>query len=181
MAMLFQNTTKLTESGMSNMDMITANNNLGREKKKMRYTVTAAVGIPVFIVIYFFLTPNLFHNYGTMLLIGLVSLVIGYIPAEIAVRSKYGDTTGAVQAAASNSRIIKYSFMDDKILINEGLNTDNIFYNQIVKVTQNPYYYYIYTANQMFQISKTGFSVNAQEFEKLMTNCGLTIGVDFGV
>ena len=148
----------------------------------MRATISGAAGVIGVIIVNILVRMNGYRlGRGGFYLAFIIFGIIGFFISEMIIKSKYGNTTGAVQESAANTRIIKYSFMDDKILINEGLNTDSIFYNQIVKVTQNPYYYYIYTANQMFQISKTGFSAAPQEFEKLMNTYGITIGVDFGV
>lgn len=70
MNILFSNrTTTRSENNMSDLDLMQANNQLAREKKKLRYTVTAAIAIPLFIIIYFLLMPRLFRNYGTLVVV----------------------------------------------------------------------------------------------------------------
>ena len=107
-------TTVRSENNMSDLDIMQANNELGREKKKLRYTVTIAIAIPVFIIIYFFLIPRLFHNVGMRIVIAAISMVIGYFPAEAVVRAKYGSGAGT-GAVVTPPKTFTYNFTEDKI------------------------------------------------------------------
>ena len=178
MAILFTNkTTARTGSNKSDFEIMQENNALAREKKKLRYTVTFAVGIPLFIIIYFFLVPRLFHNYGVMLVVAAISLVIGYIPSEFAVKSKYGvgEGTGMVLTAATTCT---YNFTEDKIMLAQDFDTLDIPYTAIERVTQDPYFFYIYYMSRKFQLDKNGFSTKSGDFERLMYDHGKNIGVE---
>lgn len=182
MAMLFQNTTKISEDiGMSAYDAFHASNDISREKNRFRLTVATVVGGAIFLLYntklfiegrsmgYLARTVNLF-----------ICLAIGLAIAEFVTRKKYGNVVGAAKNIQPAVREIKYSFMDDKILITENYNSDTIFYNQIAKVTHDQNFYYIYTNMQKLRIAKFGFNVNPGEFEKLMTSYGFTISVEYG-
>ncbi|MBQ1433462.1 MAG: YcxB family protein [Ruminococcus sp.] len=172
-------TTVRSENNMSDLDIMQANNELGREKKKLRYTVTIAIAIPVFIIIYFFLIPRLFHNVGMRIVIAAISMVIGYFPAEAVVRAKYGSGAGT-GAVVTPPKTFTYNFTEDKIMIVQDFETMNIPYNAIEKVTQNPYNYYIYYMGYKYQLDKNGFTTNTGEFERLMINIGKNIGIEYG-
>lgn len=180
MNILFSNTTTTrSESSMSDLEIMQANNALGREKKKLRYTVTGAIGIPLFVIIYFFLIPAAYTNYATMLVVGFICLVIGYLPAEMVVKSKYGNGAGTGMVITP-PKTYTYNFTEDKIMIVQDFESMNIPYNAIDRVTQNPYHYYIYYMGYKYQLDKNGFTTNISEFERLMMNNGKTIGVEYG-
>ena len=179
MNILFSNrTTTRSESNMTDLDVMQANNALARDKKKLRYTVTAAIAIPLFIIIYFFLIPRLYHSYATMLVVGFICLVIGYFPSEMAVKAKYGSGAGTGMVITP-PKTYTYNFTEDKIMIVSDFESMDIPYMAIDKVTQNPYYYYIYYMGQKFQLDKNGFSTNSGSFEDLMVNYGKTIGIEY--
>ena len=179
MNILFSNTTTTrSESNMSDLEIMQANNALGREKKKLRYTVTGAIGIPLFVIIYFFLIPAAFTNYATMLAVGFICLVIGYFPAEMVVKNKYGSGAGTGMVITP-PKTYTYNFTEDKIMIVQDFESMNIPYSAIDRVTQNPYHYYIYSMGYKYQLDKNGFTTNSSEFERLMMNIGKSIGVEY--
>ncbi|WP_295153181.1 YcxB family protein [uncultured Ruminococcus sp.] len=178
MTVLFQNSTTVkSESNKTDYDIIHANNDLGRQKKKLRYGVTFAVAIPLFIVIYFLMLPRLFHNYGIMLLTAAICIVIGYLPSEIIVKSVFGAGTGTGEAMGA-PRMFKYVFTEDKIMVSRNDDVINIPYSGIERVTQNPYYYNIYFMGNKYAIDKHGFTCAASEFERLMNDMGRHIEVE---
>ena len=120
-------TTVRSENNMSDLDIMQANNELGREKKKLRYTVTIAIAIPVFIIIYFFLIPRLFHNVGMRIVIAAISMVIGYFPAEapkysvIVSLNKQGyPASGGSMAGAVFRKIAEWLAQNEDCVLNKS-------------------------------------------------------------
>jgi type IV secretory pathway VirB2 component (pilin) len=178
MIVLFQNnTTVKSESNKSDYDIIHANNELNRRKKKLRYGVSFAVAIPLFIVIYGLMLPRLFQGYSTAVTIFLICLVIGYLPSEFIVKSVFGKGTGTGEVLSA-PKIFKYVFTDEKIMVTRDFDTINIPYGSIERVTQNPYYYNIYFMGNKYTIDKNGFTCNKTEFEKLMFDMGKNIEIE---
>jgi hypothetical protein len=178
MMVLFQNSTTVkSESNKSDYDIIHANNELNRRKNRLRYGVTFAVAIPLFIVIYYLLMPRLFHNYGTFLVIMAICIVIGYLPSEIIVKSVFGVGTGTGEAISA-PKVFKYVFTDEKIMVTRDFDSINIPYSGIERVTQNPYFYNIYFMGNKYAIDKNGFTCNSKEFEKLMLDMGKNIEIE---
>lgn len=73
-----------------------------------------------------------------------------------------------------------YNFTEDKIMIVQDFESMNIPYYAIDKVTQNPYYYYIYYMGSIYQLDKNGFTTSCADFENLMASCGKSIGIEYG-
>ena len=110
MIVLFQNSTTVkTESNKSDYDIIHENNELNRRKKKLRYGVTFAVAIPLFIVIYGLMLPRLFQTYSTCVAVLLICVAIGYLPSEMIVKSVFGNGTGTGEVI-SGPKVFKYVF-----------------------------------------------------------------------
>ena len=180
MIVLFQNSTTVkTESNKSDYDIIHENNELGRQKKKLRYGVTFAVAIPLFIVIYGLMLPRILQGRNTAIAIMLICIVIGYLPSEMIVKSVFGKGTGTGEVI-SGPKVFKYVFTDEKIMVSRDFDTINIPYNGIERVTQNPYYYNLYFMGNKYTIDKQGFTCPAVEFEKLMYDMGKEIEIELG-
>lgn len=175
MTVLFQNSTTFkTNGGMSDHDIVQANNELKRRKDKLRYSI--AMGICVVFMAIRFLQGAHFGYVGFLVNV-FIGAAIGFIPAELVVRKTYGTGTG-IGVGVSSAKIYKYTFTDEKILVTCDFDTATIPYGEIEAVKQNPYSYFVYHAGNRYQIDKNGFSVDPKEFEKLMMNIGLTMGVE---
>lgn len=176
MTVLFQNSTTFkTNGGMSDHDIVQANNELKRRKDKLRYSIAMSIAI---VWLLFMEIKTGFHmRYGAFIIQTLIGLIIGFIPAEIVVRKTYGTGTG-IGVGVSSSKIYKYTFTDEKILVTCDFDTATIPYGEIQEVKQNPYSYFVYHMGNRYQIDKNGFSCDPKEFEKLMLNIGMTIGVE---
>ena len=179
MNILFSNnTTVRAENNLTDLDIMQQNNQLGRDKKKLRYTVTMAIAIPLFVIVYFGFIPRLLHNYGILLGVFAVSVIIGYFPAEMAVKAKYGNGTGTGTVMTPPKKST-YHFTEDKIMMTQDFETMDIPYNAIERVTQNPYFFYIYYMGYKYQLDKNGFSGSSKDFENLMTSLGKSIGIEY--
>ena len=181
MIVLFQNSTTFrSENNKSDYEILQANNELSRKKKRLRYGVTAAVGIPLLLIIRFFLYIIGLRSmgYAGYLILGSVCLVIGYLPSEAVVRYVFGNKTGTGDQLSA-AKTFKYVFTDEKIMVSCNEDATNIPYSSIDRVTQNPYYYNIFFMGNKYQLDKRGFSVDSHEFEKLMGSQGKTIEVEY--
>lgn len=178
MIVLFQNSTTVkSESNKSDYDIIHENNELNRRKKKLRYGVTFAVALPLFIMIYGLMLPRLFQTYTTASAIFLICIAIGYLPSEMIVRSVFGKGTGTGEVM-SGPKIFKYVFTDEKIMVTRDFDTINIPYSGVERVTQNPYYFNLYFMGNKYTIDKQGFTCPVTEFEKLMYDMGKEIEIE---
>lgn len=181
MAILFQNTTRISqEVGRTSYEDFHAANDVSREKNRFRMTAAMIAGGLIFLFYDIKLMEGRTMGYIGRIISFFICLAIGLAIAEFVTRKKYGNVVGADKNAQPAVREIKYSFMDDKILITENFNSDAVFYNQISKVTHDRDYFYIYTGTQKLYIAKYGFNVNPAEFEKLMNSYGYTLGVEYG-
>ncbi len=178
MIVLFQNNTTIkSESNKSDYDIIHANNELGRRKKKLRYGVTFAVAFPLYIVLYVMLVPDFLKGYGTSAVTIAICIVIGYMPSEMIVKSVFGSGTGTGEVVSA-PKIFKYVFTDEKIMVTRDFDSISIPYSGIDRVTQNPYFYNIFFIGNKYAIDKNGFNCNKIEFEKLMFDMGKDIEIE---
>ena len=178
MVVLFQNsTTYKSNSGMSDHDIVQANNDLKRRKDKLRYTIGVSVCV-VWLLFRIIQTGGHGFGYMAFLIQTFIGLLIGFVPAELIVRKVYGNSTG-IGVGVTSSNVFKYTFTDEKILVTQDFDTVSIPYGEIQQVTHNPYSYFVYHNGNRYQLDKTGFSVDSKEFEKLMLNCGKTIGIEY--
>lgn len=176
MAVIFQNSTSYkSNGGMSDHDIVQANNELKRRKDRMRYTITLSVCVVW--MLYRILTSS-YYSYAYFLINMAIGLILGYIPAEFFVRRTYGSSTG-VGVTVTAPKIYKYTFTDDKIIVSCDFDSATVPYFEIERVTQNPYSFFVYHRGNRYQMDKTGFSTDPREFEKLMLNNGKTIGVEY--
>lgn len=176
MVALFQNsTTYKSNSGMSDHDIMTANNELKRKKDKLRYTIGVSVCV-VWLLFRIITTGGM--GYAGFLIQTFIGILIGFVPAEFIVRKTYGNNPG-IGVGVTSSKVFKYTFTDEKILVTSDFDTINIPYGEIERVTHNPYSYFVYYRGSRYQMDKAGFSVDSKEFEKLMLSYGQTVGIEY--
>lgn len=179
MAVLFQNTTKLVpqtfSTGAFDADAFHERNALSRENNKKRRiiaTVIACVGLAI--CEGRLLAKGLTFNYRGFFIHFFIFAFIGAMLSEFFLKMLFPDNQ---QVPVQNNpvREVKYSFTNDKIMVTENFNTNNLYYNQISRVTQDAVNFYIYTTYDKLMISKGGFNTNPSEFEKLMASYGFSI------
>ena len=81
------------------------------KKKKLRFGISFAVAIPLFIVIYYLLLPRFLHDDYVAFVIFMICLFIGYLPSESVVKSVFGAGTGTGEILSA-PKVFKYVFTD---------------------------------------------------------------------
>lgn len=179
MALLFQNTTKLMIENNSgdNYDAFQQRNQLSNEKNRERRRNAVIIAVAGLIVYSIRLAAfGLRLTVRGIFVFFLIFSAIGTVIGEIIISKKYKNYQPAGQA--NSFREIKYSFMEDKVLITENFNSHSIDYGQITRITQDNLYYYIYTSFDKLTVFKGGFTADPKQFELIMNSRGFTIGND---
>lgn len=173
------NVTTVREDNRSDLDIITANNQLAKQKNKLRLIVSAAVSIVGGLLLTWLIRITLYVSFNGMykLFPFIIAFVIGYFISEFFVKAHFGTGNGTGETALTE-HTYTYTITDSGIKAEHDYEVDQIAYTDIVSVTSNAFFFHIRTAKRKYQLAKSGFRNGSDDFERLIKAKGFTIGIE---
>ncbi len=173
------NKTTLREDGRSDLDKITANNLLAKQKNNMRLAVSAIVAVVggLLLTLLLWVGLGIIYKGIYMLFPFIIAFVIGYFVSESIVKLHFGNSQAGGEAALTE-RVYTYTISDRGIKAEYDYKSEDIAYGDITSVTSNSFFYYLHTAGKRYQLAKNGFDGEGADFEQLIKSKGFTIGIE---